>query len=1568
MRRMISGTAAIALCLFLLLSSIPFGNVSAAGGDGATTYRALLIGNTVYDSGSLRAPGYDVQHMRQLLLQQDFGGNRFDAADIHVLTDATKLQMLKAIESLAAQADGDDVTYFYYSGHGAFDGDTACLVGVEMALLGVAELKEALDGVQGRKVVIIDSCYAGGAAGRAAGSSAPAPPSKLKDAGEENAAPRETLTGDEERARFQESLMEPFTQAQPRLMMSRALTTSSYEVLTAASSFQYSYEYAFYNAMPGTVSYGPEFRMNGTDWAGGTGNWSGEFTGMLVAGAGRVSFSDAFPEIHALADADRDRRVTLDELYRYLRGAVLRSTVQVYPENDGTVVFEHAEADAPDWGEPVLAVADNGAAHTASPVEFRLQSSPLWPAQAAVKRAYLTGDNEYADNVWADIPSVATAEAAEPDPEGSMDELIWDGVKENGNAAGDGWYFAEIRSGSYKYPPVPFELARGVSNFPAGASALPQNAAFTASLSSTSSERWYTIEPNMDGLLDLCSTNASETRNPMAELYDGDGNLLFSSDDASGDDCNFELLRMLKAGKQYAVRIRMSDGSGGITVASRFTGPVSNGAFHSIDTSRASYTLLRPDTSGEWTVKAKSSTDDNSAGIVLYDANFTPVAWGDRGAESYRCLAAYLEAGRFYILETPQCAASMQVAAYGPGSQPQLSVTSMPALSASGTEVHIAHAWDTKYFRFTPAASDAYRFSSTSPMEGSRTVDSYAFLLDSRGYALDSDDDVNYDAGEVRFDFTARLKAGETYVLAVRAYVLPGQLSSSNPNLDFTVYAEASGAPERTLAISRIAACGDSAVALYDDDGDVSGGIGAGGLPAGWGESVDMEHDGITGLDFGEGLYCIRRYAPQLLYVPGGAAFTDVWSAGQEYVARDAAGGYYAWGISSAPADFGYIKRLDNAGNGLGSYDIARFAQGSKQSRCYFLDSASGKIYGMDSLGAVPTEEAVPAAVYVGLAASDRSLFALDGAGNLYAKGANRYGECGNGGTAAVASLARVDLPEGIVDFAAGANHAVALGESGAVYAWGCNDYGSAGTGSLERIVSAPAQVDFSGLLGAGEAIERVYAGGNCSAALTSLGRVFAWGANDYGQLGVGGTFSRAKPIELTALSPSALGSGRRAASLTFGPDSAYAVLTDGSVYVSGRNDCNQLGFVSAKVKVFTPLWQPDLRSSNNSLLSLKLSAGSLSPAFSPDVYEYNVNMPQGVALCTVTAAKADAAATMTMDGQPVASRTVNAGPDAVRMEIGVTAQDGGAQAYVLNFPHSPSSNAYLSSVSVSAGSLRPALSAGRTSYDIVIPETVDGSVEVTPLAADPNSEIAIDGEPGITSRTVWLDEGDTETMRVRVTAQLGNMRDYTFRIARVPMVSDVSASPGYGGVAAFSPGGANALTFGYTLAAPATVRIEVKAGGKWTAILNRAETRAGEGSFLWDGSVGGKLLPPGLYEARVTPYYVGVAGKRQTLSFRVLPKPCAFLTMLSPSTLSEGGQMRFAVRWTRATSVKVEVVTLSGKAVRTLYDEAGAAPGRVLLTWDGCNAAGLRLPGGHYWIRITCGTRVVCKDIAKIR
>lgn len=1568
MKRFLSRALAVLLCFALLSAGMPAMLASAAAGDGIVTYRALLVGNAKYDNGqTLQGPAFDVQHIRQLLLQQDFSGRGFAPSDIITLSNATKLQILNTvIKKLASKADGDDVTYFYYSGHGMFDGTTSYIVGSEMGLVSIDEVKAVLDKVQGRKVVMLDSCYSGGFTGRGVGSDA-VQGSKWKDTGasgeQKDAVQADGL------AAFQAGVLKPFNNPQG-LMQRAAMTTSSYKVIAAASPFQYSYEYQF-NSRYGAPCYGPEFRMNGADYAGGPNNYSGEFTGMLVAGAGCVEFSSAFPEIKALADVNRDRKITLEELYRYLRGAVLYSTVQVYPEGDQTDVFEHSAADTPDWGDPALYAIDNGGPHSpgaSSPVLFDVLSSNNYPGQVTIRRSLKIGDNRYADNAGVDISDVAILQPAQPAPEGADETVSWDGTASDGSQAGDGWYFAGIGNGKNIYPPVPFELQRGVSNFPKAA-ALPVNAAFSASLAAIGSKRWYSFTPGEDGLFRLQSTNGQTGRDPEAELFDEGGNSLAWSGDItlpSGDnDCNFELLRYLTAGQTYYVSIGLDDGSNAaISAFSRYTVLSPNNTLTKADTSKTSYTLFRPDTSGLWTIKAKSAYDDDNPGITLYDTWFDKVAMGERGPESYRYICVYLEAGRTYILETPAVPASMQVAAYGPGKAPAPAVSSMAALNTSaGAAVSIAHAYDTKYFRFTPAATGTYRFYSTSPVDGGGYVDSYAFLLDGKGAALASDDDLNYSQRKLQFSFQARLSAGIPYVLAVRAYVPPGRLTAGNPTLDFTVHVNSTGPAAQTQAVSAIAAGSGDAAALYDDNGALSDGMGQGGLLAGWGSGTDAAYDGLTGFDFGEGLYMLRRWTPELLYTPGGTAFTRLWSVGDAFVARDSARGYYAWGIGADGSPYEAISRLDNAANGLGNYNITRMAQGLSQNEIYFLDGSSGGIYSMADLSSKPAVLSAGKA-YADIAVTSGSFFALDRSGTLWAMGANRYGECGNGGTSEVSNLTAVALPESIIQFAAGDNHVVALGKDGQVFTWGCNDSGSLGLGRTERVITKPAAVYLKGLLSTGESIARVFAGGGCSAVLASAGRVLAWGANDYGQLGVGSTFSQAGPVFVKALASSALGSGRKISSVVFGPESSYAIATDGSVYVSGRNNYNQLGFVSNDVSTFTLLSQPVLKSSNNMLQSLAVSAGKLSPAFNPETLEYTVTLPKGVATSTITAVSADSTATVKIDGQAVTSKTVNAGSDPVRTRVTVTAQNGTTQTYVLNFLKSPSDNAFLSSLTVSSGCKAPLLNQSSTSYSISIPETVSGPVTITPVPADRNAVYTIDGAK-LKSKTVSLSINQTVTVKVEVTAQLGNKRTYAFTISRKSLLAGFTGSPVYSGYASLSPGGTDRLKFSYTLNAPATVKLEVRKGIRWYTVLKRAEATAGGKTFSWDGKISGRSLVQGAYSVRITPYYAGVAGAVRTMTVKILLRPAITMTSIYPAPFTVNGTntQRIAFRWSRISDVKVEVISSSGRSVRTLYSQPNKAPATLTLNWDGRSNEGALLPAGYYSIRMSCGGSTLYKQ-----
>ena len=87
-------------------------------------YRALCVGIGDYIQGSdndLNAPPYDVDRIRQILQQCRFGTSNTAFSNISYLKDwqATKSNILQSISSAFSGADSNDISYFYFSGHGS---------------------------------------------------------------------------------------------------------------------------------------------------------------------------------------------------------------------------------------------------------------------------------------------------------------------------------------------------------------------------------------------------------------------------------------------------------------------------------------------------------------------------------------------------------------------------------------------------------------------------------------------------------------------------------------------------------------------------------------------------------------------------------------------------------------------------------------------------------------------------------------------------------------------------------------------------------------------------------------------------------------------------------------------------------------------------------------------------------------------------------------------------------------------------------------------------------------------------------------------------------------------------------------------------------------------------------------------------------------------------------------------------------------------------------------------------------------------------------------------------------
>jgi alpha-tubulin suppressor-like RCC1 family protein len=86
--------------------------------------------------------------------------------------------------------------------------------------------------------------------------------------------------------------------------------------------------------------------------------------------------------------------------------------------------------------------------------------------------------------------------------------------------------------------------------------------------------------------------------------------------------------------------------------------------------------------------------------------------------------------------------------------------------------------------------------------------------------------------------------------------------------------------------------------------------------------------------------------------------------------------------------------------------------------------------------------------------------------------------------------------------------HIAALKNDGTVWAWGLNNYGELGDGTTTDRYT-PVQV--SSLAG----ITGISAGVKYTVALKNDGTVWAWGLNNYGQLGDGTTMDRYIPVQV---------------------------------------------------------------------------------------------------------------------------------------------------------------------------------------------------------------------------------------------------------------------------------------------------------------------------------------------------------------------------------------------------------------------------------------------------------------------
>ena len=146
-----------------------------------------------------------------------------------------------------------------------------------------------------------------------------------------------------------------------------------------------------------------------------------------------------------------------------------------------------------------------------------------------------------------------------------------------------------------------------------------------------------------------------------------------------------------------------------------------------------------------------------------------------------------------------------------------------------------------------------------------------------------------------------------------------------------------------------------------------------------------------------------------------------------------------------------------------------------------------------------------------------------------------------------------VSVLTGVTAVASGTKHSVALEEDGTVWAWGWNEYGQLGQGTSSGKSTVPIQVKDPTGQGVLTGIVALAGDGNYCVALRSDGTLLAWGGNGGGQLGDGTTSERDLPIVVPGLTGIQI--------ISAGDESSsFAVDSDGLLWAWGQNRNGELG------------------------------------------------------------------------------------------------------------------------------------------------------------------------------------------------------------------------------------------------------------------------------------------------------------------------------------------------------------------------------------------------------------------------
>ena len=258
----------------------------------AIKYRALLIGEDDYLLPDDCLDG-SINNMNAMAGMLRGLTNSFSTT---TLPNSTKSQIMNAISSTFAGATENDVSLFYYAGHGVGPEDpedadlsdsylgALCPIdyydnGTYNNLIKSSELASALSTVKGRVIVILDCCHGGACIG--------------KSYSQRNAALKQ----------YNDAIISAFSKYKMRASESQ-ITSKSYEL--AKSKF--------------IVITATSYSENGWQWYfDGSGYYQGCFTAAFIKGMGCTYPNGSYSGSMPADNNPSDKLITLGEIYEYSR-------------------------------------------------------------------------------------------------------------------------------------------------------------------------------------------------------------------------------------------------------------------------------------------------------------------------------------------------------------------------------------------------------------------------------------------------------------------------------------------------------------------------------------------------------------------------------------------------------------------------------------------------------------------------------------------------------------------------------------------------------------------------------------------------------------------------------------------------------------------------------------------------------------------------------------------------------------------------------------------------------------------------------------------------------------------------------------------------------------------------------------------------------------------------------------------------------------------------------------------------------------------------------------------------